>query len=240
MAVVCALAAAGAIGCGGDRKEAAPPSRDSPPTPAAIEICGSAGSGWRELDVGGADAAALGRGPAVVFLNDSSDDTCTWMPVARATADSGRTAVVFQYGSVAPRLERKATNTALAVAAKAAEGGRFVLIGASLGGRIVFEAAARMPEGLAGVVSLSGERRIDAYRDILPDVRHVRVPVLYAGARQDTLTQGTRQPDEIRAALPSREARFMLLPGYAHGTELLHAPPVRRAVDRFLAQTLPL
>ena len=47
-----------------------------------------------------------------------------------------------------------------------------MLVGASLGGRIVFEAAARAPEGPAGIVSLSGERRIDDYRDILPGFAH--------------------------------------------------------------------
>jgi pimeloyl-ACP methyl ester carboxylesterase len=182
-------------------------------------------------------AAALGRGPAVVFLNDSTDDTCSWLPLAQALAGAVRTAAVFRYPATTAAGEADATRVALAVARKAG-GGRFVLVGASLGGRIVFEAAASAPHGLAGIVSLSGERQIDAYRDILPDVRRVRVPVLYAGAREDSLTAGTRQPAQLRAALPSRDVRFVLVPGFAHGTELLDEARVRRAIDAFLARTL--
>jgi pimeloyl-ACP methyl ester carboxylesterase len=160
------------------------------------------------------------------------------LAAARAGPWPGRTAVVFLYAATTAAGEADATRAALAVARSGARGGRFVLVGASLGGRIVFEAAARAPHGLAGIVSLSGERQIDAYRDILPDVRRVRVPVLYAGAREDSLTAGTRQPAQLRAALPSRDVRFVLVPGFAHGTELPDEARVRRAIDAFLARTL--
>lgn len=158
LALLCIASAACAAGCGGGDSAPAGAPPKAPPTPAAIDICGAAGT-WRELRAPVA-AAALGRGPAVVFLNDSSNDTCAWMSLGHAIADSGRTAVVFKYDSTAPR--RAATRAALAVARSAAGGGSFALVGASLGGRIVFEAAARAPHGLAGIVSLSGERQIDA------------------------------------------------------------------------------
>ena len=238
LAVLCATALAAAAGCGGGGAAPRTATPTASPdaiaaTPAAVESCASAGAGWREPE-GGADAAALGHGPTVVFLNDSSNDTCPWMAPARAAAGAGRTAVVLTYRSTDADGERAAVRDALA----AAGDGPFVLVGASLGGRIVFEAAARAPEGLAGIVSLSGERRIDDYRDILPDVRRVAVPVLYAGTREDSLTDGARQPRQLRAALPGDRARFLILPGFAHGTELLEAPRVRRAVDRFLDRTL--
>lgn len=233
--LLCVIVAACAAGCGGGGDPARPapaPAR----APAAIDFCGAAGT-WRELRAPVA-AAALGRGPAVVFLNDSTNDTCAWMSFGHALAAAGRTAVVFKYDSTAPTGERAATRAALAVARSASGGRPFALVGASLGARLVFEAAARRPRGLAGIVSLSGERQIDAYRDILPAVRRVQAPVLYAGARQDQLTAGTRQPAQIRAALPAGDARFVLVPGFAHGTELLDSARVQRAVDAFLTRTL--
>lgn len=242
-------------GCGGDRRSSASPQPEpSPastqesapaaaatPVPPAIKGCSSAGEGWREPDgrpVRGTEVAALGRGPVVMFLNDTSNDTCPWVPLARQAAGSARTAVVLTYRSIQPGAERAATRDVLAVSESVADGRRFVLVGASLGGRIVFEAAARRPQGLAGIVSLSGERRIDAYHDILPEVRRVRSSVLYIGARQDPLTDGTRQRRQLRAALSQTDRRFLALDGYAHGTELLQTPRVRAAIRRFLDQTL--
>ena len=64
-------------------------------------------------------------------------------------------------------------------------------IGASLRGRVVIEAAATRPSGLAGIVSLAGERTIENYRDILPDARKVISPALYVGAKEDFAAQGS-------------------------------------------------
>ena len=209
-----------------------------------VDSCFEAGSGWRPLDVR-ADgrrvrAAAIGRGPAVVFLNQSRNDPCVWMGLARRLARRGRSAAVFAYASAEAAHEREAAQEALAVA-QAATNRRFVLIGGSLGGRVVFKVAAGGPRGLEGIVSLSGERRVLNYRDILPDVRRVTAPVLYVGSREDPLTDGTRQPRQVRAALRSRQARFMLVPGFAHGIELLEGPAGRRvtqAIEQFVGRRL--
>lgn len=102
---------------------------------------------------------------------------------------------------------------------------------------MVFEAAARTPRALAGIVSLSGEGSVEGYRDILPDVRRVRAPVLYVGAREDALIEGSTQPRQLRSALRSVESRFLLVPGFDHGTELLDGADgsrVRQAIERFV------
>lgn len=244
----CVAAAVALAGCGGGGAQSATPApaptgtaaAAPTPVPAAIATCGDAGGGWRELALpSGQVAAALGHGPGVVFLNMSDDDPCPWMPLARATAAAGRTAAVMEYGDVAAGAEREATEGALAVARAAGRGRPVVLVGASLGGRIVFEAAARSPRRIAGIVSLSGERQVEDYRDILPDIRRVTTPVLYAGTRQDALTDGMRQPREIRAALPAATtARFLALPGSAHGIDLLFSARVTRALDGFVAAAL--
>jgi pimeloyl-ACP methyl ester carboxylesterase len=243
---------AGYLTCGGDETSTQSSTsttssdagaRERPPTP--VDTCFDAGPGWRPVDARAngrrVRAAAIGRGPAVVFLNQSRNDPCVWMGLARRIASDGRSAAVFAYASVDAAHEREAARETLAVAQAAAADGRFVLIGGSLGGRAVFKVAAGSPRGLEGIVSLSGERRVLDYGDILPDVRRVTAPVLYVGSRDDPLTDGTQQPRQLRAALPSRQARFMLLPGFAHGIELLEDPAgrgVTRSIEQFVGQRL--
>jgi dienelactone hydrolase len=220
---------------------AAAPEQSSTP----VDVCAEAGRGWRALDARAngrrVRAAVLGRGPAVVFLNQSGNDLCVWMALARRMADHGRSAAVFTYSFTDAAHERDIAREALAVARAATASRRFVLIGASLGGRVVFVAAAAGPHGLGGIVSLSGERRVLDYADILPDVRRVTTPLLYVGSREDGWTDGTRQPQKLRAAVGSREARFILVPGLAHGVELLTGPDsgrVTRAIDQFVTRHL--
>jgi pimeloyl-ACP methyl ester carboxylesterase len=163
------------------------------------------------------------------------------MVLARRMASKGYRAAVFSYTTTDAAHEQDAAREALAVARATAADARFVLIGASLGGRVVFEAAARTPRGLAGIVSMSGERSVLDYRDILPDVRRVTTPLLYVGSRNDGWTDGTRQPRQLRAALRSREARFILVPGFAHGIDLLDGPSGRRltrAIEQFVGRHL--
>jgi pimeloyl-ACP methyl ester carboxylesterase len=231
--------------CGGETSKQSSPPTASTEVPMPVDSCVDAGSGWRELEARANGrrvvAAALARGPAVVFLNESGNDPCIWMDLARRMVGHGLSTAVFTYRSADAGHERDAAREALAVARAAIAGRRFVLIGASLGGRVVFGAAARSPRGLAGIVSLSGERRVLAYGDILPDVRRVTAPVLYIGSREDPLTDGIRQPQQLRAALGSRAARFMLVPGFAHGIDLLESPDdgrVTRAIEHFVDRHL--
>ena len=236
-------------GCGGDEGSSSSPTPTATATvaqaPPPVDFCAGAGagSGWRKLAVrshGEAlDAAALGRGPAVVLLNQSDNDSCAWIALARSLADRGHAVATFRYSDTTASGERQALRDSLAVADAIAGGERYVMIGASLGGRLVFEAAARKPKGLAGIVSLSGETVVEDYRDITADIRRVSLPVLYAGAQQDPLTEGSRQPRRIRSALASRDTEFVLLPGPAHGVELLDNASVRGAVEKFPAQRLP-
>lgn len=230
-------------GCGGSdgrqhqRGTATPAATTAPP--AAVTVCASAGSGWRMLAGSGVDAAAIGRGPAVVFLNDSGNSPCDWMPLARRLAGAGYTAAVFVYADVAASAEDASRRATLDVARAAAAGGRYVLVGASLGGRLVIEAAATRPPGLAGIVSLSGERTVEDYPDILAAGHRVRVPALYIGAREDPLTDGVRQPRQLHAAMGGQ---LVQVPGFSHGTELLttdlKAKALEARVRTFIASRL--
>ena len=132
---------------------------------------------------------------------------------------------VFEYSDTTAAGERRALQETLSVAAVARAGGRFALVGASLGGRIVIEAAARRPAGLAAIVSLSGERTVQNYRDILPDARRVRTPALYIGARDDALTDGARQQRELHNAMRGHPNEILQQRGFDHGTELIDTAP---------------
>src|SRR6185503_3840479 len=208
-AVIAAAAtlALGATACGGGNDAAARATPSATPAPPhVVRFCSGKGSGWRGVKAqsnGEAiDAAALGGGPVVVLVNESDNNACAWMAEARALAERGYRAVVFTY--VNSDDESASTDDALAVADAVRGGAKVRMMGASVGGRIVFEAAASAPGRLAAIVSLSGERQVQGLPDILPEVRRVRIPVLYVGSRQDPYTEGTRQPRRLQAALPSR------------------------------------
>jgi pimeloyl-ACP methyl ester carboxylesterase len=244
LAVGCVLLSSLLAGCGGGGTESPTPAPavTAPRAPSPVDFCGDAGPGWHELAVPGTevpiDAVALGSGPAVVLLNQSDNDPCVWMPLARRLADARHTVAVFRYTDTAAASEKQALHDSLAVANAVADGGRYAMIGASLGGRLVFEAAARRPRGLAGIVSLSGETVVEDYADITPEIRRVTLPVLYAGTREDPLTAGSRQPRRIRAVLRARHPRFIMLPGAGHGIDLLDNAAVVNAIDRFVGERL--
>ena len=238
-AVIAAAAtlALGATACGGGNDAAARATPSATPAPPhVVRFCSGNGSGWRGVKAqsnGEAiDAAALGAGPVVVLVNESDNNACAWMAEARALAERGYRAVVFTY--VNSDDESASTDDALAVADAVRGGAKVRMMGASVGGRIVFEAAASAPGRLAAIVSLSGERQVQGLPDILPEVRRVRIPVLYVGSRQDPYTEGTRQPRRLQAALPSRAARFHLVAGAQHGVLLLGHAAVRNRIRAFL------
>jgi dienelactone hydrolase len=78
--------------------------------------------------------------------------------------------------------------TAVASAARHDGARRLVLIGASLGGRVVVAVAAHDPRLVDAVASLSGERMLHDPADLLPDARRLRVPILWAGTDGDGYT----------------------------------------------------
>jgi len=152
--------------------------------------------------------------------------------------------VIFAYRSTAADNEPEAVRDAVAVADRARSGNHYALIGASLGGRVVIEAAATRPSGLAGIVSLSGERTIQNYRDILPDARKVTSPALYVGAKDDFATQGEQQQRQLHEAMRGKPNILLQRDGLAHGMDLINPDgPDEKAVNPrildFVEQQLP-
>jgi len=88
---------------------------------------------------------------------------------------------------------------------------------------------------IAAIVSLSGERTVQDCADILPAARRVRTPVLYVGSQPDGLTDGARQPRELRRAVRSKATQLVLVPGSEHGTDLLFGDQGQAVSDRIEA-----
>jgi dienelactone hydrolase len=201
--------------------------------------CAHAGAGWRPLAVrshGQAiDAATLGDGRVgVVFANESGNDPCPWLPFAGELARSGDRVAVFSYGAGAADAQLLAVARAL----RGAGAGRVGLIGASVGGRAVIQAAARNPAFVAAAVSLSAERSVAALPEILPGARRIRVPSFYIGSREDGYTTFGRETRDFHRVTPARVNKMLLVPGGDHGVDLLsdsNGPRVRGAIVAFLA-----
>src|SRR4051812_17033413 len=248
LVAIIAVATATAAACGAGHNAGSPVSGAGPATtpprphasgPAPLGDCRSAGRGWTHLATSGQyqpSAARLGGGRlGIVFANDSVNDTCVWMPDARALATRGYAVAVFEtagnYGYEAPQVRE------VAAALRRAGARRIALIGASVGARAVLQVAAQHPRGLAGVVALSAERKIiPAYpRDLLPIAGRIRVPGLSVGSRGDPLTAGGQGTRAWHRTIP--RDRLLLLAGSDHGVELLadrHRRRVRGAIRGFL------
>jgi pimeloyl-ACP methyl ester carboxylesterase len=237
-------------GCGGDDETttASPPAATSaakPPPPqheTAVSLCGKSAAAWKPLRVraGSQDvqAATLGDGrTGFVFANDSGNDPCEWLAHARQLADDDSRFAVFKYGELGSPNELRAT----ALALRSAGADQVVAIGASVGGRAVVELAAKRSPGVDAVVSLSGERAVAQYPDILPEARRVELPILYAGSRQDGYTTFGKETVQLHEATPAKLNEMLLVPGADHGVDLLAGPGserVRSAISDFVAKAL--
>ena len=178
--------------------------------------------GWSVVDGIAVDAVQRGSGPVVVLASESDNDPCGGLALADRLAATGHRVVVFGYSDTSAAGEPKALSELLAVAAATRRGDRWVALGASLGGRLVIEAAARRPAGLAGIVSLSGETVVQDYRDITPDAKRVTTPALVVGSAFDSLTDEAKQSRALHAAMRGRPNDLLIVPGSStHGFALV-------------------
>lgn len=232
-------------GCGGSDHErsatttnAAPASASNAPEP--VQICADAGGDWRTLTFQAhgsrIDAAVLGDGDAgVVFANDSGNSACGWMSFARQLVERGMRVLAFEYDD-----ESQAAGEGLAAArALRAAGARHVaMVGASIGGRAVVQAASRDHRTLDAGVSLSAERSVGAnLREILPLARRIHLPSLYVGSRDDGYTTFGRDTRQFHQVTPAKVNRMLLVPGGDHGVDLLsdeNGPRVGKTILAFL------
>ena len=241
--LVMALAVVG-CGGGGNGSSTATTATAAKATPSKlpepVQVCAEAGTGWQTLTIhthGAAiDAAVLGDGDVgVVFANDSGNSACGWTSFARQLVAQGMRVLLFEYDD-----ESQAAGEGLAAArALRAAGVRHVaLVGASIGGRAVVQAASRDHRTLAAAVSLSAERSVGAnLREILPLARRIHLPSLYVGSRDDGYTTFGRDTRQFHQVTPAKVNRMLLVAGGDHGVDLLsdeNGPRVRKAILAFL------
>lgn len=255
-ALVAALAAALAAGCAGgngdDGAASDRPSRSSSPTPSSSTSAGVDANGFLlpvrpgcAADAGGDFVQATtseGNGVGILLIGTGSGgvvlgphdngDICQWLPYAQELAATYRVAM---YDWKEPRSEVPL----LAVDALRDAGvQKVVLGGASLGGAFALSEAYRVRPRLAGVLSFGGEITLPGF-DGRPGIRRWHGPLLQVSSTQDDFFD-TGNARQLQALHPGPET-IVMLPGRAHGVELLDDPRqarVRTAVDRFLARVL--
>ena len=191
-------------------------------TRSLFQLCSGPGlDGWTRVRGAPGNAVAKGAGPVVVLANDLTNAVCGWIPLATQLVRRGYRVVLFQYADTTPEGENHSVSRTIAVADESTAGASYALVGANFGGRIVIEAAARRPDGLRAIVSVSGEVEDNAWHDILPEARRVTTPALYVGARGDMWTEGTRQQRMLHRAMHGSPNRLLQYPGTANGLDLL-------------------
>lgn len=177
------------------------------------------------------DLVTTGHGPrAVLFSNQSDNSLCAWLPLARPLVQAGVRVGLYDYSGLGA--VEDATVAARELRREGAT--RLGLVGASEGAKVAIAAAT--PTGAAGVVSLSPERYLDGYGDVLPAARRLRAPILFFYGRGDPLAE-VNTPQLYRATR-EHDKQLVGLPGWGHGTALLAHPSVRTRIVAFLRSRL--
>jgi pimeloyl-ACP methyl ester carboxylesterase len=222
---------------GTSRPEAAPP---KPP-------CVRKSDGARVLRFRAADGTRLlgvtmGRGRrGVVLAHHWRGSLCSWMPYARTLKARGFRVLAFDFRghgfSAYPPYPRSGfyeRDVAAAVRLIRNLGATDIaLAGESMGGTIVLSAAAAMTSQPYAVVSLSAPT-VFSRANGLRSLPRLRAPVLLVAAETDD-----GFPDEARAlyaAADPERTRLEIVPGGAHGADMLRAAAVRQLVTSFLEQ----
>jgi pimeloyl-ACP methyl ester carboxylesterase len=181
-----------------------------------------------------AGVLVLGTGTSGVVLAPQSDgDICQWLAYGRELATHYRVAL-FDWGLAG----RTAPPTAVGVLHQLGVR-RVVLGGASLGGAYALADAHRVRPRPAGVVSFSGELTLRGGFDARPGIRAWHGPLLALGSAQDGYFD--RQAATVLARLHPGPETVVVVPGNAHGVDLLTGPSqarIRAAVTAFLHRTL--
>jgi pimeloyl-ACP methyl ester carboxylesterase len=177
-------------------------------------------------------AAVLGSGTAGVVLSNQSDrNLCGWVPFARTLAAAGYHVLLYDYGAGGPDVE------AAAAAAELQRLGarKITLAGASEGAKASIIAAARPATPAVGVISLSAERFLGG-TDVMPAARTLSRPALFVTAHDDPYSEN--DTPALYAACPAADKKLVVVPGQAHGVDLLSgatSDQVRGSILSFLA-----
>jgi pimeloyl-ACP methyl ester carboxylesterase len=190
-------------------------------TERAGAITFGSGSGARLAGV------TLGGGPnGVVLAHGPHGDVCEWMPYARVLAGLGYHVFLFDFNGYgasgqspgAPVNPRFDLDVAAAVAQlRHAGAATVVLLGSEFGGLASVVAAVDIRPAVAGVVDLSGPSQVSGL-DGPQAAPHLTVPALFVDSAQD---QNMGEVRRVYDADRDAQRRLAVIPGYAHGLNLL-------------------
>jgi dienelactone hydrolase len=189
--------------------------------------------------------AVYGRGSrGIVLAPESSGSHCGWLSFARRLAAAGYHVLAYDLRGLgqSPSLGRNDTvrydlDVVGAVRQLHRLGARTVVAGgASLGGASVLAAGPALTHLATGIVDFSGEPELANADTALP---HLTLPLLVVGSRTDPYADATTSRHVIAAAA-SKDKQLLLLPGGAHGWDLVgddpSAPHARAVILRWLAR----
>jgi pimeloyl-ACP methyl ester carboxylesterase len=246
------------VACGGDPSggpgaaTSTAATASAPPASAAVTPSGprpagarcaselSAGTQVRFATAGGTSVAGvvLGSGrTAVLLFHTTQADVCQLAWYGADLVKAGYQVLLIDFtgdGVSDPGRATPAEDVVAAVAFVRARGvTRVALLGASKGAIAVVGAAPAVQPPVLAVVSLSPPARF-AGVDGVAAAPGIRVPVLYAAARDDgRFPAETQQLHDATPPGPTR--RLLLVDGTFHGVSLLrNDPTVRQAVDAFV------
>jgi pimeloyl-ACP methyl ester carboxylesterase len=237
-ALVGTAIAIASVGCG-----------SHPDRPRAATGCGSvAGAVVERVALKTADGVELsalrgGSGSTGVVLVPESPpaDVCGWLPYIAHLEAAGLRVVAVDYRGTGespepadPRKRFAYGRDLVAAVDRIRHDGatRVFVVGASFGGAVAMAHAGAA--AVDGIVSLSGETALPAYRvDALAAVPRLRVPLLVVGTRHDSYLP-VRDARRLVAQAGSIDKRAVFFPGRAHAWDIVesapYAPKARRLV----------
>jgi dienelactone hydrolase len=175
----------------------------------------------------------LGAGTiGVVLSNQNDNDVCPWLPFARTLRDDGYRVLLYRYGrgGASP-----SADLAAAVDALRAQGvERIMLVGASIGAAATVVVASKSVPGVVAAVPLSAVIVADG-RSIEGDADQLSLPTLFVIADQDGSAPSQAVAD-LHQRAPAAEKQLLVVPGTAHGWQLLDDAAVLEQVRAFLAR----
>lgn len=223
------------VGCGGGDTTPTQSVADQPVVRAAdhalVDGCLSLGGDAHRIRLPQTITSAVrigsGRRAGVAFANQGGGNICGWVRLARELARRDVTSILYDGTQGSP------DSLAMAVRRLRRMGMRRVAVaGASVGGRAVVQLAARGRPALDAAVSLSAERLDRTSPDLIHAARRVHASSLYVSSRADGYTSFAQDTRRLYAATPAAAKRILVVPGDAHGVDLLPRASVRAAVAR--------
>jgi dienelactone hydrolase len=173
----------------------------------------------------------LGSGPVgIVLAHGSQGSLCEWIGYARELAAAGYRVLPYDAG---PEFNGVGLDAEAAIEALRRAGAqRVVVMGSSLGALAVLVAGAALPVQPDAVVSLSAPDSV-GYLHGLDAVARLRSPVLFMASEDDQPFSDSAR--SLYAAAASSDKQLRVVPGSAHGSDLLEDPALHDFVWSFIA-----